>query len=84
LVETCRAAGRRALHIERPEELVAEDFAHVEVVGLTAGTSTLQETVDSVHARLLEFAATPRVHPAALLGSAGTNKDGRGRPCSRE
>lgn len=57
LVETCRAAGRRALHIERPEELGAEDFVGIEIIGLTAGTSTLQETVDSVHARLLEFAA---------------------------
>ena len=57
LVQTCCAAGRRTLHVERPEELVAQDFAGVEIVGLTAGTSTLQETVDSVQARLLEFAS---------------------------
>lgn len=57
LVETCRAAGRRALHVERMEELFAEDFAQVTAVGLTAGTSTLIETVDAVQARLLEFAA---------------------------
>ena len=58
LVETCRAAGRRALHVERAEELFSEDFAQVAAVGLTAGTSTLIETVDAVHARLLEFAKT--------------------------
>ena len=57
LVETCRAAGRRTLHLERPEDLRAADFSGVEVVGLTAGTSTLAETIEAVRARLLEFAA---------------------------
>src|SRR5205814_5587340 len=36
LVETCRAGGRRAIHIERPEELDPKDFQNVQVVGLTA------------------------------------------------
>jgi len=57
LVESCRAAGRRAIHIERAEELNAAEFDGVQVVGLTAGTSTLPETVQAVHARLLEFSA---------------------------
>ena len=56
LVETCRAAGRRAVHVERADELFPEDFTAATVVGLTAGTSTLSETVDAVEARLLEFA----------------------------
>jgi 4-hydroxy-3-methylbut-2-enyl diphosphate reductase len=56
LVETCRKAGKRAFHIERPEELKAEWFAGMEAVGLTAGTSTLPETVAAVHARLEEIA----------------------------
>ena len=56
LVETCRAAGRRAIHLERPEELVAADFEGVTVVGLTAGTSTLPETVQAVHDTLLALA----------------------------
>ena len=55
LVETCRAAGRRAVHIERAEDLNAADFEGVEIVGLTAGTSTLPETVQAAQARLLEF-----------------------------
>ena len=55
LVETCRAAGKRALHIERPEELEAEWFRGVNVVGLTGGTSTLPETVEAVRQRLEEF-----------------------------
>jgi 4-hydroxy-3-methylbut-2-enyl diphosphate reductase len=58
LVETCRAAGRRAFHIERPEELRSEWFNDVSVVGLTAGTSTLRETVDAVFRRLEEIART--------------------------
>ncbi len=52
LVETCRVAGRRAIHIERAEDLVAEDFAGVENVGLTAGTSTMRETVEAALKRL--------------------------------
>ncbi len=55
LVESCRVAGRRAIHIERAEELKAAEFANVKIVGLTAGTSTLPETVENVRARLLEF-----------------------------
>jgi 4-hydroxy-3-methylbut-2-en-1-yl diphosphate reductase len=55
LVETCRSAGRRALHIERPEELQPEWFRGVRVVGLTGGTSTLPETVETTRQRLEEF-----------------------------
>ena len=55
LVETCRAAGKRACHIERPEELQPEWFRGVRVVGLTGGTSTLPETVEAVRRRLEEF-----------------------------
>ena len=56
LVGTCRAAGRRAFHIERPEELRAEWFDNISVVGLTAGTSTLHETVNAVFQSLEEIA----------------------------
>ena len=56
LVRATIAAGVRAIHIERPDELRAEWFCKAANVGLTAGTSTLKETVAAVHARLLEFA----------------------------
>jgi 4-hydroxy-3-methylbut-2-enyl diphosphate reductase len=62
LVATCRASGRRAIHIERPEELNAEDFANVETVGLTAGTSTMLETVEAVFKRLQEFSSVRSTH----------------------
>lgn len=56
LVEACRAAGRHAIHVARPEELLTEWLEGAENVGLTAGTSTLKETVAAVHARLLQIA----------------------------
>jgi 4-hydroxy-3-methylbut-2-enyl diphosphate reductase len=56
LVQTCRLAGKLAFHIERPGELQADWFIGVKTVGLTAGTSTLPETVAAVHERLLQLA----------------------------
>ena len=52
LVETCRAAGKIVFHIERPDELRADWFDEVKTVGLTAGTSTLPETVQAAQQRL--------------------------------
>jgi 4-hydroxy-3-methylbut-2-enyl diphosphate reductase len=69
LVEKCRASGRRAIHIERPEELDSKDFANVAIVGLTAGTSTLPETVEAVFKRLQEFSSAssnPPTHQTSL------------------
>jgi 4-hydroxy-3-methylbut-2-en-1-yl diphosphate reductase len=60
LVETCRAAGRPALHIERPDELLPEWFDGISTVGLTAGTSTLPETVHAVHKRLRQISSAPK------------------------
>ncbi len=57
LAETCRARGVRAYHVQDPDELEPGWFAGLEVVGLTAGTSTLDETIDDVHERLMELAA---------------------------
>ena len=52
LVEAAKSAGRRAIHIERPDQLLAEDLRDAKIVGLTAGTSTLKETVTAVYERL--------------------------------
>ena len=60
LVETCRAAGKTALHIERAEDLRPEWFRGVNVVGLTGGTSTLPETVEAARLRLEEFSSAQR------------------------
>ncbi len=57
LVASCHAAGKIAFHIERPDELVPAWFEEGKTVGLTAGTSTLPETVQAVHRRLEEISA---------------------------
>jgi 4-hydroxy-3-methylbut-2-enyl diphosphate reductase len=58
LVQTCRSAGKAAFHVERPEELRPEWFIDINIVGLTAGTSTLPETVNAVARRLEEISST--------------------------
>ena len=55
LVALCRARGKPAYHIQSADDLDPDCFAEYETVGLTAGTSTLDPTIDSVHDRLLEF-----------------------------
>jgi len=57
LVETARAAGLPAHHIERPDELRWEWFQGIEHAGITGGTSTLPETVAEARRRLAEMAA---------------------------
>ncbi|MGV3531672.1 MAG: 4-hydroxy-3-methylbut-2-enyl diphosphate reductase [Chthoniobacteraceae bacterium] len=54
LVAAGMVAGKGVHHIERPEELRAEWFDGAEIVGVTAGTSTLKETAASVVAALEE------------------------------
>ena len=56
LVTAASAAGLAVFHIERAEELDPAWFCTAQNVGLTAGTSTLKETVAAVHARLSEIA----------------------------
>jgi 4-hydroxy-3-methylbut-2-enyl diphosphate reductase len=53
LVAMVRAQSIRVLQVESASDLDAEWFAGLETVGLTAGTSTLDETIDEVQ-RVLE------------------------------
>jgi 4-hydroxy-3-methylbut-2-enyl diphosphate reductase len=62
LVAAAAVAGRTVYHIERAEELRAEWFREAEMVGLTAGTSTLRETVAQIHTRLEVIAAEFSIH----------------------
>lgn len=67
LVTAGEAAGRRVFHITRAEELEPEWFANSRCVGVTAGTSTLKETVAAVVARLEAMAGAnliPNPEPA--------------------
>jgi 4-hydroxy-3-methylbut-2-enyl diphosphate reductase len=56
LVAAASLAGLAVHHIERAEELRAEWFREARIVGLTAGTSTLKETVSVVHTHLQQIA----------------------------
>jgi 4-hydroxy-3-methylbut-2-enyl diphosphate reductase len=58
LVAAAAVAGRAVHHVERAEELRREWFRDAQVVGLTAGTSTLKETVAQVRTRLEVIAAS--------------------------
>jgi 4-hydroxy-3-methylbut-2-enyl diphosphate reductase len=62
LVAAAEVAGRTVLHVERAAELRPEWFEHGQRVGVTAGTSTLRETVAEVCGRLAEIAES--IQPA--------------------
>jgi 4-hydroxy-3-methylbut-2-enyl diphosphate reductase len=55
LVARALAAGVRAVHVEGADELDPRMVEGAAAVGLTAGTSTLPETVAAVRARLREW-----------------------------
>lgn len=55
LKEVCEEQGTRAYHIEGPDELEREWFDGVSRIGLTAGASTPDYSIDQVEARLREL-----------------------------
>ncbi len=63
LAQKALSHGLRTLQIERPEELDPAWFRDARDVGVTAGTSTLDETVDAVMHRLRQIAAELRTTP---------------------
>ncbi|MEQ1934413.1 MAG: hypothetical protein ABL962_11140, partial [Fimbriimonadaceae bacterium] len=63
LAQKALSHGLRTLQIERAEELDPAWFRDARNVGVTAGTSTLDETVDAVMQRLRQIAAELRTTP---------------------
>lgn len=57
LVRLCDQADTPALHIEHVGELDREWLSGFATVGLTAGTSTLGQTIDEIHQALLQVPA---------------------------
>ncbi|WP_372895025.1 4-hydroxy-3-methylbut-2-enyl diphosphate reductase [Stieleria sp.] len=55
LVELCRQHDKPAFHVQSADDLRPEWFDAYDNVGLTAGTSTLDETIDQVHRTLLHL-----------------------------
>ena len=81
LVERCRERGLPAWHVRGPDDLEPGWFAGVDTVGLTAGTSTLDETIDAVHEALERIGAAERVRGSSR-GSARIGADPiRADPC---
>jgi 4-hydroxy-3-methylbut-2-enyl diphosphate reductase len=65
LVATCRRRGLAAFHVQSADDIDASWFEGFDVVGLTAGTSTLDATINEVHEALL---ALPTRALAAVCG----------------
>jgi 4-hydroxy-3-methylbut-2-en-1-yl diphosphate reductase len=68
LVARCRERGKPAVHVQSAEELDPLWFKPFATVGLTAGTSTLHETVDEVHRALV------------WIGNGAAGRDGCDEP----
>jgi 4-hydroxy-3-methylbut-2-enyl diphosphate reductase len=66
LVLRCRQRGRQAYHVQGAGDLRPEWFEDVENVGLTAGTSTLDETIEEVRHEMLRLAATVPSHATSV------------------
>lgn len=60
LADACRKRGRAVFHVQDASELNPEWFDGFETVGVTAGTSTLPETLEQVGQRLREIAESAR------------------------
>jgi 4-hydroxy-3-methylbut-2-enyl diphosphate reductase len=57
LVKTCARFCRRVYHVQTDADVRPEWFEAATVVGLTAGTSTPDDVIDRVEARVRQLAA---------------------------
>ena len=71
LVRTCSRACERVMHVQTAADLREEWFAGARVVGITAGTSTPDASIDAVEQWLNELATRdhcdPVLHPAVEM-----------------
>jgi 4-hydroxy-3-methylbut-2-enyl diphosphate reductase len=68
LVAACAAAARPTFHVEGPAEVDVDALRGFAVVGLTAGTSTEDATIDAVEAVLTDLGAELRPSAALSIG----------------
>ena len=59
LVARCRERDRPVFHVQSAADLDPAWFKDFATVGLTAGTSTLPQTIDEVHRALVWIGAEP-------------------------
>lgn len=69
LVKTCARYCPRVHHVETDADLSADWLLDAEVVGLTAGTSTPDETIDCVEARIRQIGERARPTAVGVAGS---------------
>jgi 4-hydroxy-3-methylbut-2-enyl diphosphate reductase len=70
LVKTCQRYCARVHHVQTESDVVDGWFAGVEVVGLTAGTSTPDDVIDRVEARIRQSAHHTQLLTTAAEGRA--------------
>lgn len=75
LVERCREKGIPVCHIQSAADLDPAWFRGVETVGLTAGTSTLDETIDEVHRRLIALSGLSEAPQSSVLPANPSDPD---------
>lgn len=75
LAEICRELGRPTYHIERAEELQSQWFADAASVGLTAGASTPDFSVDAVEQQIRAIDAELRRDGACRQPRAARSPD---------
>jgi 4-hydroxy-3-methylbut-2-enyl diphosphate reductase len=63
LVQTCSRHARRVHHVQGARELRLEWFSDAETVGITAGTSTPDKTIDEVESWIRDHVCTERGEP---------------------
>ncbi|MEE3176837.1 MAG: 4-hydroxy-3-methylbut-2-enyl diphosphate reductase [Verrucomicrobiota bacterium] len=68
LVSTVERLGCRAVQVERSEDIILDWFTETKDVGVTAGTSTLNETVISVYERIKVISEELTVKDREYLG----------------
>ena len=61
LVKTCRAHCARVHHVQTEADLQAEWLVDADTIGLTAGTSTPDDIIDRVEARIVELSRTAQL-----------------------
>ncbi len=72
LVALCRRHCDRVHHVQTARDIRAEWFEEVDTVGLTAGTSTPDETIAQIEARLASFGMNAaRREPVAMAAAIG-------------
>jgi 4-hydroxy-3-methylbut-2-enyl diphosphate reductase len=71
LVKTCARYCARVYHVQTDADVQSEWFEGAGIVGLTAGTSTPEDVIDSVEARIRFHGHASASHQSSAETSAG-------------